>query len=61
MPEPTCGGASFRKLLDFLLKVCHVNQPPLQHGAARHRAADQRQRKLAHRTGRNRGVMGDET
>src|SRR5262249_10824457 len=61
VPEPTCESTSFRKLLDFLLKISHMNQPPLQHRTACHRASDRRQRKLSDRTGGHRGMVGDET
>src|SRR5215468_4397780 len=58
--EPTCEGASFRKLFAFLLKISHVNHLPLEHRTASHRSADARQCELSNWPGWNRPVMSDE-
>src|SRR4030095_9505964 len=47
VPESPCEGTSFPKLFDLLLKVCHMNQPPLEHRATCHRSADHGERELS--------------
>jgi len=43
-----------------MLKICHVNDPPLEHRTPSYSPADQRQRELSDRSGWDRTVMSDE-
>ena len=52
--------AALREFVHFGLHVCDVDGPPVQHGSARDRPADEREGKLADGADGDRAVMGDQ-